>query len=72
MFVLMKSVWISETIPGLFDKLSPNLSSVSMIIKLSIGLSQFISNVPFVALYLPAMCSTVSHEQLMALAAGSK
>ena len=30
-----------------------------------------ISNVPFVALYLPAMGPAVSEEQLMALAAGS-
>jgi len=42
-----------------------------MILALSIGLSQLISNVPFVALYLPAMGSTVSQGQLMALAAGS-
>jgi Na+/H+ antiporter NhaD/arsenite permease-like protein len=42
-----------------------------MILALSIGFSQLISNVPFVALYLPAMGSTVSQSQLMALAAGS-
>ena len=42
-----------------------------MILTLSIGLSQLISNVPFVALYLPAMGIAVSQRQLMALAAGS-
>lgn len=71
MFVLMESVWISGTCQELLEKLSPQLGSVPMILALSIGLSQLISNVPFVALYLPAMGSTVSQEQLMALAAGS-
>ncbi|WP_292389262.1 anion transporter [Methanosarcina sp. UBA5] len=71
MFVLMQSVWISGTCQELLAKLSPQLGSVSMILALSIGLSQLISNVPFVALYLPAMGSTVSQGQLMALAAGS-
>lgn len=71
MFVLMESVWISETRQGLLGKLSPQLGSVPMILTFSIGLSQLISNVPFVALYLPAMGSAVSQRQLMALAAGS-
>ncbi|AKJ40277.1 anion transporter [Methanosarcina barkeri] len=71
MFVLMKSVWISGTCQELLARMSPRLGSVSMILVLSIGLSQLISNVPFVALYLPAMGSTVSQGQLMALAAGS-
>jgi Na+/H+ antiporter NhaD/arsenite permease-like protein len=71
MFVLMESVWISGTCQELLGKLSPQLGSVTMILILSIGLSQLISNVPFVALYLPAMGSAVSQEQMMALAAGS-
>lgn len=71
MFVLMESVWISGTWQGLLGKLFPQLGSVPMILTLSIGLSQLISNVPFVALYLPAMGSAVSQRQLMALAAGS-
>lgn len=71
MFVLMKSVWISGTFKGLLDKLSYNLGSMPVILAVSIGFSQFISNVPFVALYLPAMGNAVSQEQLMALAAGS-
>ena len=62
MFVLMESVWISGTCQGLLGKLSPQLGSVPMILTLSIGLSQLISNVPFVALYLPAMGSVVSQE----------
>jgi Na+/H+ antiporter NhaD/arsenite permease-like protein len=71
MFVLMESVWISGTCQSLLGKLSPQLGSVSMILTLSILLSQLISNVPFVALYLPAMGNSVSQGQLMALAAGS-
>lgn len=71
MFVLMKSVWISGTCQELLARMSPYLGSVSMILMLSIGLSQLISNVPFVALYLPIMGNTVSQGQLMALAAGS-
>ncbi len=71
MFVLMESVWISGTCQELLSRLSPQLGSVPMILVLSIGLSQLISNVPFVALYLPAMGSDVSQVQLMALAAGS-
>ncbi|WP_410508005.1 anion transporter [Methanosarcina hadiensis] len=71
MFVLMESVWISGTCQELLDRMSPQLGSVPMILAVSIGLSQLISNVPFVALYLPAMGSEVSQGQLMALAAGS-
>jgi Na+/H+ antiporter NhaD/arsenite permease-like protein len=71
MFVLMESVWISGTCQNLLVKLSPQLGSVTMILTLSIVLSQLISNVPFVALYLPAMGNAVSQRHLMALAAGS-
>ncbi len=71
MFVLMESVWLSGTCQELLGRMSPQLGSVPMILALSIGLSQLISNVPFVALYLPAMGTGVSQGQLMALAAGS-
>lgn len=71
MFVLMESVWISGTCQEFLHRLSPQLGSIPVILALSIGLSQLISNVPFVALYLPAMGSTISEGQLMALAAGS-
>lgn len=71
MFVLMESVWISGTCQELLDRMSPQLGTVPTILALSIGLSQLISNVPFVALYLPVMGSGVSQGQLMALAAGS-
>lgn len=71
MFVMMESVWMSGTCQELLYRMSPQLGSVPTILALSIGLSQLISNVPFVALYLPAMGSEVSQGQLMALAAGS-
>ena len=71
MFMLMESVWISGTFQGLLGKMSLNLGSIPIILALSIGFSQLISNVPFVALYLPAMGNAVSQEQLMVLAAGS-
>lgn len=71
MFMLMESVWISGTCQGVLRTLSPQLGSIPMILTLSIALSQLISNVPFVALYLPAMSSAASQGQLMALAAGS-
>jgi Na+/H+ antiporter NhaD/arsenite permease-like protein len=48
------------------------VTSLGMILVVSIVLSQFISNVPLVALYLPMLLETgVSTRQLMALAAGS-
>lgn len=71
MFVLMESVWLSGTCQALLGRMSPQLGSVPTILALSIGFSQLISNVPFVALYLPAMGTGVSQGQLMALAAGS-
>ncbi|WP_255336727.1 anion transporter [Methanosarcina sp. KYL-1] len=71
MFVLMESVWASGACQGILDSLGPQLGSVLVVLALSIGLSQLISNVPFVALYLPAMGPAVSEGQLMALAAGS-
>ncbi|MDI9396122.1 MAG: anion transporter [Euryarchaeota archaeon] len=71
MFVLMESVWISGTCQELLSRMSPHLGSLPTILALSIILSQLISNVPFVALYLPAMGDGASQEQLMALAAGS-
>ncbi|MGB9928374.1 MAG: anion transporter [Methanosarcina sp.] len=71
MFILMESVWISGTCQELLHRLTPQLGSIPVILALSIGLSQLISNVPFVALYLPAMGTSISEGQLMALAAGS-
>jgi len=70
MFVLMESVW--ET--GFFQSFvtSGSISSVPVILGTSIVISQFISNVPFVALFQPViMQAGGTTAQLMALAAGS-
>lgn len=70
MFVLMASVWQSGVVQRQIDELSIDLTSTPAIMLLSASLSQLISNVPLVALYLP-MLSHPSAEALMALAAGS-
>lgn len=72
MFVLMESVWNSDVLQRALDSIMPNVTSLGMILVVSIVLSQFISNVPLVALYLPMLMELgVSTRQLMALAAGS-
>lgn len=70
MFVLMAAVWQT----GFFQSFvgSGVVSSVPAILLASVGISQFISNVPFVALFQPLIVQaggTTTH--LMALAAGS-
>ena len=70
MFVLMESVWQT----GFFQSFvsSSSISSVPVILGTSIITSQFISNVPFVALFLPMIQQAGgATAQLMALAAGS-
>jgi Na+/H+ antiporter NhaD/arsenite permease-like protein len=69
MFILMESVWES----GFFQSfVSGSISSVPVILGTSIIISQFISNVPFVALFQPMILQAGgTTAQLMALAAGS-
>nr|WP_292542779.1 anion transporter [Methanoregula sp.] len=70
MFVLMESVWQT----GFFQSLVSGemLSSVPLLLGTSVVLSQFISNVPFVALFQPLVMEAGSGTaQLMALAVGS-
>ena len=72
MFVLMQSVWDAGFVQSLIKSTSLNLTSIGMIMVVSIVMSQFISNVPLVALYLPVLMKLgVDGRQLMALAAGS-
>ncbi len=72
MFVLMASVWQAGFFQSLLARLELDMSSVSIIMLVSILLSQLISNVPLVALYLPVLKGAgTSSTQLMALAAGS-
>jgi Na+/H+ antiporter NhaD/arsenite permease-like protein len=72
MFILMESVWESgflQTFIGLFGE---GITSIPVILGLSILVSQFVSNVPWVALYLPVITEAGgSVAALMALAAGS-
>jgi len=70
MFVLMSSVWQSGIMQQQINELHMDLTTIPAIMLLSASLSQLISNVPLVALYLP-MLTNPSAESLMALAAGS-
>jgi Na+/H+ antiporter NhaD/arsenite permease-like protein len=72
MFIVMESVWQTGFLQFLIDKLNFNITSISAILFVSILLSQLISNVPLVALYMPILISVgVSNKELVALAAGS-
>jgi Na+/H+ antiporter NhaD/arsenite permease-like protein len=72
MFILMESVWESGFFQLLMDTLNLNMTSVSSILAVGVLLSQLISNVPLVALYLPLLTSSgASINGMMALAAGS-
>ncbi|WP_366925139.1 SLC13 family permease [Methanoregula sp. PtaU1.Bin006] len=70
MFVLMESVWESGFFQSFVD--SGSIASVPFILGSSVIISQFISNVPFVALFQPMILQAGgTTAQLMALAAGS-
>lgn len=72
MFVLMESVWETGFFQSLITKLDFNILSMPAIFVVSIILSQLISNVPLVALYLPMLIHAgASTKELIALAAGS-
>jgi Na+/H+ antiporter NhaD/arsenite permease-like protein len=72
MFVLMASVWQSGIFQELISSMSLDFTSVPTIMMIGLVLSQFISNVPLVALFLPLFSANgVSLVELMALSAGS-
>lgn len=72
MFVLMASVWQTGVIQSWAAGLGADLTTLPMVMGVSVLLSQLISNVPLVALYLPLLQSLgASHDTLLALAAGS-
>jgi len=72
LFVLMQSVWSSGLFQALMMELNLNLTSIPVMLAISVLLSQLISNVPLVALYLPIVIHAgASTEEMMALAAGS-
>lgn len=70
MFVLTASVWQTGIMQRQVDGLAIDLTTAPAIMLLSASLSQLISNVPLVALYLPMLTHTDA-ASLMALAAGS-
>ena len=70
MFVLMESVWQTGFFQAIVDR--NMVTSVPMILVTSVVISQFISNVPFVALFQPMILQAGGTSSLlMALAAGS-
>lgn len=72
MFVLMESVWQSGFFQNLISNRSLDMTSIVVIMIISVLISQLISNVPMVALYLPLIISAgADSKELMALAAGS-
>ena len=72
MFVLMESVWNGGYFQGALNGWGPDAASIPVILLTSALASQLISNVPFVALYLPLLSHLNSSvEGMMALAAGS-
>ncbi|MEM0359482.1 MAG: anion transporter [Candidatus Hadarchaeales archaeon] len=72
MFVLMKSVWNTGFFQNKIAETNLNLLSLPAILTISVLLSQFLSNVPLVALYLPMLKHAgASSKELVALAAGS-
>ena len=72
LFVLMASVWQSGFFQPLIEESSLDLAAVPVIAVISVVVSQFVSNVPFVALSLPVLEHLgTSTTGMMALAAGS-
>lgn len=72
LFVLMEGVWRSGVIQGFINGAGVDMTSTDLILILSVLLSQVLSNVPFVALFLPLLSHlNASTAQMIALAAGS-
>lgn len=72
LFILMGAVWDSGVLQSYIPRFGADLSSVDLILILSVSLSQLLSNVPFVALFLPvANHLGLTTKGMMALAAGS-
>jgi Na+/H+ antiporter NhaD/arsenite permease-like protein len=72
MFIMMESVWETGYFQSEINGMSFRITTTPMILAVSVTLSQLISNVPLVALYLPMLIPAgVQTKGLMALAAGS-
>lgn len=72
MFVLMRSVWDCGLFQQVLGRAGRRLAEVPVILAVSVAASQLVSNVPLVAMLLPALETVgASPEALTALAAGS-
>ncbi|MBC7130597.1 anion transporter, partial [Candidatus Bathyarchaeota archaeon] len=72
MFIMMESVWNTGFFQSIMAGLNLNLTTLPAVFSVSILLSQLISNVPLVALYLPMLIHEgAATKELMALAAGN-
>lgn len=72
MFVLMRAVWETGFFQGLIADSGVNIAGLGPVMAVSVVMSQFISNVPLVALYLPVLQHAgAGTPELMALAAAS-
>jgi Na+/H+ antiporter NhaD/arsenite permease-like protein len=72
MFVLMESVWNTGFFQDLLQREQIDVHSTGALIGASVVISQVVSNVPLVALLLPALLKAgVRTPELLALAAGS-
>ena len=72
LFIVVHSIWETGWIQHQMVPLQTQLSKLPIILTLSVLFSQFISNVPLVALYLPVLSHlNASSNAYLALAAGS-
>ncbi len=72
MFVLMRAVWDTGFFQGLIARSGADITGLGPLMAVSVGLSQLISNVPLVALFLPLLQHAgAGTRELMALAAAS-
>ena len=72
MFIVMQAVWNSNFIQSILQRGGFDLMNKDTIVVISVVLSQILSNVPLVALILPAiLIKEPSYSLLCALAAGS-
>ena len=72
LFVLTQAVWNSGVLQSLLERTHVDVSGIPQIVLISSVVSQLISNVPLVELYLPLLNQgPESPSQLLALAAGS-
>jgi Na+/H+ antiporter NhaD/arsenite permease-like protein len=72
MFVLMQAVWDTGFFQGLIARSGADMTGLGAVMAVSVALSQLISNVPLVALYLPVLKQAGAGTPVfMALAAAS-